>query len=98
MTREEALESIINPKGYPFGDFPDMALHNIGLYIDKIYDGFESRSCSECKYHSEFKRESIWYCTADMIKTASGKNNATFNNYSAYHLSCDKFERKSDNE
>ena len=51
MTREQAIEYVgTSTNKQDFGSFPDMARHTVECFTRTIYDEFEARTCSTCKW------------------------------------------------
>jgi hypothetical protein len=103
MTNEEAFKSIfpnkegsitnkkhndrINPKWH-------IGRQEVGLLINRIYDDFESRICSNCKFWKEEGRQSHCnrkYSTTDCFIMDQYETIYTFRDFS-----CNKWEKKDD--
>ena len=70
MTREKALASVPGNLSY-FNDCkPAVAIQECRLWINKIYDDFESRTCESCKYLNKDTGKS--YAECDFLDTFIG--------------------------
>lgn len=77
MIREEALKKLKNNIG---------SILELECFINKIYDDFENKTCSNCKYINKYNKET-WECSKD-IKTSY------FTNYIEHNFCCNKWESK----
>lgn len=91
MTREYALKELyfaINDlaESYESYYYSDSLEH----LINSIYDGFESRTCKNCKYWGE--DETCWHLVYEkyLLEGYEEESNMTTEKY----FGCNKFERK----